>query len=125
MATTTRWVRYVVPIMVEIDCDDDRIGRIVALPEEARPDRDDLGQFCVYDQNFVRHHADGPIETHAYWVANPPSGCGLPGPPQDWPDMMDWEEGFDVEPDDEGVAEEDRYAEIQPYAEADRTEQPT
>jgi hypothetical protein len=45
---TTRWVRYVVPVTVEIDCDNDAIDRIVALPGEAREDRDDRGQFCIY-----------------------------------------------------------------------------
>jgi hypothetical protein len=40
---TTRWVRCVVPVMVEIDCDNDAIDRIVALPGEAREDRDDRG----------------------------------------------------------------------------------
>ncbi|MEV0088601.1 hypothetical protein [Saccharopolyspora sp. NPDC050642] len=35
--------------MVEIDCDD-----VVALTGEAREDRDDRGQFCIYAENFVR-----------------------------------------------------------------------
>jgi hypothetical protein len=59
---TTRWVRYVVPVMVEIDCDNDQIDRIVALPGEAREGRDDRGHFCIYDiynENFIRRHADG------------------------------------------------------------------
>lgn len=43
MATTTRWVRYVVPVMVGIDCDNDELTRVVVLPGEAREDRDDLG----------------------------------------------------------------------------------
>jgi hypothetical protein len=112
---TTRWVRYVVPVMVEIDCDNDTIKRIVALPGEAREDRDDRGQFCIYDENFVRRHADGQVETHALWVANPPNGRILPGPPQDWPDMLDWEDAFDDEPDIDEITEEDRYADIGPY----------
>lgn len=28
---TARWVRYVAPVMVEINCDNDAIGRVVAL----------------------------------------------------------------------------------------------
>lgn len=28
---TARWVRYVVPVMVEIDCDDDAIRRVAGL----------------------------------------------------------------------------------------------
>ncbi len=56
---TTRWVRYVVPVMVAVDCEADKITGLVALPEEAREDRDDSGHFCIYDENFVRRHADG------------------------------------------------------------------
>jgi hypothetical protein len=32
-------------------------------------------------------------------VANPPNRRILPGPPQDWPDMLDWKDSFDDEPD--------------------------
>ena len=39
------------------------------------------------------------VETHALWVANPPNGRILPGPPQDWPHLLDWEDTFDDEPD--------------------------
>lgn len=46
------------PVMVEVDCDDDEITRIVALPEEAREDRDDRGHFLVYDERFVRRPGD-------------------------------------------------------------------
>ncbi|ATY17189.1 hypothetical protein CU254_42220 (plasmid) [Amycolatopsis sp. AA4] len=114
---TTRWVRYVVPVMVEIDCDNDAIDRIVALPGEAREDRDDRGQFCIYDENFIRRHADGPDEVHALWVANPPNGRILPGPPQDWPHLLDWEDGFDLdEYDADGYCEDDRYTDCDPYA---------
>jgi hypothetical protein len=112
---TTRWIRYVVPVMVEIDCDNDAVGRAVALTGEAREDRDDRGQFCIYDENFVRRHADGQVETHALWVANPPNGRILPGPPQDWPALFDWEDVFDDEPDADGVTEDDRYGETGPY----------
>jgi hypothetical protein len=62
--TITRWVRYVVPVMVEIDCDNDSIDRVVALTGGARQDRRQM-------------------ETHALWMANPPNGRLLPGPPQD------------------------------------------
>jgi hypothetical protein len=110
---TIRWGRYVVPVMVEIDCDNDAIGRVVALTGEAREDRDDRGQFCIYDETFVRRHADGQVETHALWVANPPNGRILRGPPQDWPALFDWEDVFD-EPDADGVTEDDRYGETGP-----------
>ncbi len=114
--TTTRWVRYVVPVMVKIDCEADEITCLVALPGEAREDRDDGGHFCIYDENFVRRHADGQVETHALWVANPPDGRPLPGPPLVWPHMLDWEEGFDIDPDEDGLCDEDRYTEIHPYS---------
>jgi len=42
------------PVMVEVDCDVDRVRRVVTLPEEIRADRDDVGHFCVYDERFVR-----------------------------------------------------------------------
>lgn len=121
MATTTRWVRYVVPVMVGIDCDNDELTRVVVLPGEAREDRDDLGHFCIYDENFVRRHADGQPETHALWVANPPDGRILPGPPQHWPPMREWEDGFDITPDTDDLCEEDRYTDIHPYHEPRRS----
>ncbi|WP_427135092.1 hypothetical protein [Pseudarthrobacter sp. S9] len=43
--STKRWVRYTIPVMVEADCEKDEITRIVALPDEAREDRDDSGHF--------------------------------------------------------------------------------
>jgi len=61
-------------------------------------------------------HADGQVETHALWVANPPDGRPLPGPPLVWPHMLDWEEGFDIDPDEDGLCDEDRYTEIHPYS---------
>jgi len=57
---------------------------------------------------FVRR--DGvPAENHALWVANPPAGRALPGPPADWPPPKRWEAGFDLTRADE------RYAERNPY----------
>lgn len=106
---TIRWVRYTVPVMVEVDCDNNEITRLVALPEEAREDRDDMGHFLFYDEKFRRQPVDGQIESHALWVANPPNGRLLPGPPQHWPDMGEWEIGFGDQDDDE------LYEEINPY----------
>jgi hypothetical protein len=40
---TRRWVRYVMPVMVEVDCGSDEITRVVTLPEGIREDRDDRG----------------------------------------------------------------------------------
>ena len=39
---TRRWVRYVMPVMVEVDCDTDEITSVVTLPGEVRLDRDDV-----------------------------------------------------------------------------------
>jgi hypothetical protein len=71
MATTRRWVRFVVPAMVEVDCDEDEVTRVVARAEDVRPDRDDLGQFCLYDEGFAPRHSDEQPQTHAYSVAQP------------------------------------------------------
>ena len=68
----------------------------------------------MYDEAFVRRPADDQPETHALWVANPPDGRLLPGPPLHWPPMALWEEGFDVTDDDA------RYHEIHPYGPAGR-----
>ncbi|MGW1659360.1 hypothetical protein [Streptomyces atratus] len=39
-----RWVRYVVPVMVEVDVDDAKVTQVVTLPEKVREDRDDIGE---------------------------------------------------------------------------------
>ena len=39
---THRWVRYVMPVMVEVDCDTDEIASVVTLPGEVRLGRDDM-----------------------------------------------------------------------------------
>ena len=51
---TRRRVRYVMPVMVEVDCDTDEITSVVTLPGEARLDRDDTMDLCVYDETFRR-----------------------------------------------------------------------
>lgn len=60
-----------------------------------------MGHFLFYDEKFRRQPVDGQIESHALWVANPPNGRLLPGPPQHWPDMGEWEIGFGDQDDDE------------------------
>jgi hypothetical protein len=45
-----RWVRFVMPIMVEVDSEHDEVLRMVTLPEEIREDRDDRGHFLIYDE---------------------------------------------------------------------------
>ncbi len=96
--STKRWVRYAIPVMVEVDCGKDEITRIVALPDEAREDRDDSGHFLFYDEQFVRQSVDGQI----------------PGPPTNWPDMYDWEFGFSY-----ADGTDELYDEINPYADRD------
>lgn len=109
MAMTRRWVRFVVPVMVEVDCDEDEVTRVVVLAEEVRPDRDDLGHFCVYDEGFVRRYSDEQPQIHAYSVAQPvwEHDEVRVGPAGNWPR---WEEGFELSEAD------DRYSEINPYA---------
>lgn len=71
---TKMWVRYTIPVMVDVDCDNDEVTRILALPDETREDRDDSGHFLFYDEKFVRQSVGGQIEAHVLWFANPPSG---------------------------------------------------
>ncbi len=113
---TKRWVRFEMPIMVEIDCDEDEILRVVTLPEEVRQDRDDRGHFLIYDERFVRRHGDDQPQTHASCVAEPywEHERFRVGPPVNWPEPAEWEEGFDFTEADE------RYSEINPYGEPRR-----
>ncbi len=108
---TRRWVRFVMPVMVEVDCGDDTVTRVVTLPEEIREDRDDRGHFCVYDEKFLRHDDDQP-QTHAYCVAEPRWEYDhlRAGPPVNWPKPSEWEEGFDL------TEADDEYAGVHPYA---------
>jgi hypothetical protein len=55
---TRRWVRYVMPVMVEVDCDTDEITSVVTLPGEVRLDRDDMMDICIYDEKFRRQSLD-------------------------------------------------------------------
>ncbi len=108
---TKHWVRFVMPVMVEVDGDEDEVTRVVMLPNELRLDRDDRGHFLIYDEGFVRRHGAGQPQTHASAVAEPrweyprfPYGA-----PLNWPDSLSWEECFDSTEADDG------YAEIHPY----------
>ncbi|WP_424893417.1 hypothetical protein [Streptomyces sp. XH2] len=107
-----RWVRYVMPVMVEVDCDGDEITRVVTLPEEIREDRDDLGHFLTYDEKFVRRSSDVQPQLHAFCVAEPRWEHEMfrVGGPVNWLKTSEWEEGFDL------TEADDRYAEIEPYA---------
>ncbi|NQU37045.1 MAG: hypothetical protein HQ526_05535 [Actinobacteria bacterium] len=108
---TKRWVRYVMPVMVEVDCEDDEITRVVTLPEEIREDRDDRGHFLIYDEPFVRRHSDDQPQVHAFCVAEPrwDHPRFRVGSPMNWPKSIGWEEGFDLTEADE------RYLAINPY----------
>lgn len=106
---TSRWVRYVMPLMVEVDCDTDEITRVVQLPTEIREDRDDLGHFCFYDEEFTRQPSDEQPQNHALWVAQPRWDEYRIEPPVNWPKMSAWEEGFDL------TEADDKYEEIRPY----------
>jgi hypothetical protein len=106
----TAWVRYVMPMMVEVDYETDQVLRVVTLPEEIREDRDDMGHFLVYDDRFVRRHSDEQPWLHATCEAEPRWEYALKaGPPVNWPKPEEWEEGFDL------TEADDRYAEINPY----------
>jgi hypothetical protein len=104
-----RWVRYTMPIMVEVDCDQDEVTRLVTLPE-IREDRDDVGHFLAYSERFVRRHCDEQPQVHALYVSEPrwENDRFRVGGPVNWPKTLEWEEGFDLTPAD------DRYAGINP-----------
>jgi hypothetical protein len=110
---TRRWVRFVIPVMVEVDCDDDTVTPVVTLPEEIRDDRDDRGHFCVYDEKFIRRHDDDQPQTHARCVAGPRWEYDhlRARPPVNWSKSSEWEEVFDL------IEADDEYAEVHPYAE--------
>ncbi len=108
-----RWVRYVMPIMVEVDGEEDEVLRVVTLPQEIRGDRDDRGHFLIYDQFFVRRPGDQLPQIHASAVAEPrwEHPRFAVGPPVNWPDPLAWEEGFDF------TEADDRYGAMSPYEE--------
>lgn len=108
-----RWVRFVMPVMVEVDGEADEVLRVVTLPNEVRWDRDDRGHPLVYDESFVRRHGDAQPQIHASAVAEPywEHSRFAVGPPVNWPDSLTWEEGFDL------TEADDRYSEIHPYSE--------
>lgn len=97
-AVAKRWVRYVMPVMVEVDCDDDKVTRVVTLPEDVREDRDDMGHFLICDEEFVRRDGDGQPEVHAFCVGEPQweHPQFRVGGPVNWLNTAEWEEGFDL-----------------------------
>jgi len=110
-----RWVRYMMPVMVEVDCEEDEVQRVVMLPNELRRDRDDRGHFLIYDESFIRRRGDSQPQIHASAVAEPywEHTQFAVGPPLNWPDLSAWEEDFDL------TEVDDRYSEINHYAEPD------
>jgi hypothetical protein len=112
-----RWVRYVMPVMVEVDCEDDEIISVVRLPSEIRLDRDDVMELCICDEAFRRTHADEQQAAHALYIADPewqhPTvRCGGP---VNWPATTGWHE--DYFPRD---ADDDAYSEVHPYGDDDQ-----
>jgi hypothetical protein len=105
-----QWVRYVMPIMAQVDDATDEITRVVTLPEEIHEERDHRGHFLIYDEKFVRRHSDNQPYVHALCVAEPEWPHRLRvGPPSNWPDPLNWEESFDL------TEADDAYAESHPY----------
>jgi len=107
-----RWVRYVMPVMVEVDCEDDQITSVVTLPSEVRLDRDDMMRLCIYDERFQRAHADEQMAAHALFLAgpewqHPTVRCGGP---VNWPAASDWHDDYFPR-----AADEDAYGEVSPY----------
>ena len=112
---TRRWVRYVMPVMVEVDCDTDEITSVVTLPGEVRLDRDDMMNLCIYDEAF-RRPTDEQLQAHALYVSEPewPYPNLRTGRPANWP-AENWHEDY-FPPD----ADDDVYAEAHPYADSDQ-----
>jgi hypothetical protein len=50
MAVMRRWVSYVMPVMVEFDCDNEEVTRVVTLPDELSEERDDRGDSTIASQ---------------------------------------------------------------------------
>lgn len=65
-----RWVRYVMPVMVDVDCDDDKVTRVVTLTEEVREDRDDMGRFLISTRSSSTGTAtSSPKRTRSVWAS--------------------------------------------------------
>jgi hypothetical protein len=66
----------------------------------------------VYDVGFGRRDGDDQLEVHALNVAEPRWSRDQfrAGPPVNWPQSAEWEDGFDL------TEADDAYAEVHPYA---------
>ncbi|MEU1273489.1 hypothetical protein [Streptomyces sp. NPDC005799] len=97
------------PVMVEVDCDDDKVTRVVTLPESVREVRDGMGHFPICDEKFVRRSGDDQPQVHAFCVGEPgwADDRFRVGGPADW--LERWEESFGREETN------DAYEEINPY----------
>jgi hypothetical protein len=109
---TRRWVRYVMPVMVEVDCDTDEITSVVTLPGEVRLDRDDMMDICIYDEKFRRQSLDEQPQAHALYVSEPEwQYPGLrSGRRVNWPEENWHEDHFPRDADDDAYAEAHLYA---------------
>jgi len=112
-----RWVRYVMPVMVEVDCEDDEITSVVMLPSEIRLDRDDAMELCIYDEAFRRQPGEEQPQMHALYIAGPEWQHPLirGGSPVNWPPTTDWHD--DYFPRD---ADADAYSEVNSYGDEDQ-----
>lgn len=90
------WVRFEMPLMVEVDDESDDVTRVVTLPDEIHGARDDSLDFMVFDDQFVRHSMENQPYLHAWSVAQPRSQEAMffRGPSTYWPDSLAWEEGI-------------------------------
>ncbi len=66
---TRRWVRYVMPVMVEVDCDTDEITSVVTLPGEVR-----LGCATRLWASRILAGYDGSLVV----IRQPDEGCPCP-----------------------------------------------
>jgi hypothetical protein len=111
-----RWVRFVMPVMVEVDCEDDEIISVVRLPGEIRLDRDDMMRLCIYDEAFARQVTDEQMAAHALYIAEPEWAHPVirSGAPVNWPAAGDWHDDYFPR-----EADDDAYSEVNPYGDDD------
>ncbi len=114
---TRRWGRFVMPVMVEIGCEDDEITSVVTLPSEIRLDRDDAMELCIYDEAFHRQPADEQPQVHALYLAGPEweASRHRGGSPVNWPPAASWHDDYFPR-----HADDDAYAEVHPYGDGDQ-----
>ncbi len=113
---TKRWVRFVTPVMVEVDCEENEVLRVVTLPAEIRMDRHDGATSSSTTSGSSAGTATASPRPHPSWVAEPQGEYERyrASPPVNWPEPPAREEGFDP------TEADDRYAYANPYGEPRR-----